>query len=400
MIKQATYRSNSRKATVTVEHIDTWVSTTEHVVNFPRVVELEGDRLLLRYSRGHHGGEIGPTALVSDDLGATWHEPPPDLDIVDLDSGLFRPRSGGGSIGYMRDSTITYINLLTEASKEWRGTRLDGGPHPIKFRETDPTFRLRRFTKSGTLIEEHPFKLAGIPFPEASYQTYGRILELDGGDWLASFCADKKPPSETSEVTPSGRPRYDFRFGNLIVRSSDAGATWRVMTFIDPDELNPRYALDDRDVEEGLDESCLAQLANGDIYLIMRSGSHSPMYACRSHDGGETWSNLEPVGWPAARPDLQLLPNGVLACASGRGFYGHPQITHVMFSLDGTGYHWEYPFAFHTGPGCSYTQTMQRDGKLHVIYSDSDFTQELGFHSLPEQTIKRAVIDVTIDTIS
>ncbi len=397
MIEQATYNDGSRRATVRVERIDTWVSTTDHVVNFPRVVELEGDRLLLRYSRGHHGGDIGPTELVSDDLGASWHEPPQDLEIAQLDTGVFRPNSSMGVIGYLRDGTIAYINALTEAAKDWRGTRLDGGPHPVKFRETDPAFRLRRFTKSGALIDEHSFKLAGIPFPEASYQTYGRILELDNGDWLASFCAEKNAPTETPEVTPSGRPRYNFRFGNLIVRSSDAGATWRVVTFIDPDELKPVYALDDREVEEGLDEPCLAQLANGDIYLIMRSGSHSPMYACRSSDGGETWGDLESVGWPAVRPDLQLLPNGVLACASGRGFFGHPQITHVMLSLDGTGRRWEYPFAFHTGPGCSYTQTMQRDGKLHVIYSDSDFTRELGFHGLPAQTIKRAVIGVQVE---
>ena len=57
---------------------------------------------------------------------------------------------------------------------------------------------------------------------------------------------------------------------------------------------------------------------------------------------------------------MTLLPNGVLACASGRGAYGHPQITHVMLSLDGDGEHWEAPFAFHTRGGCSYTSKMYR----------------------------------------
>jgi len=69
----------------------------------------------------------------------------------------------------------------------------------------------------------------------------------------------------------------------------------------------------------------------------------------------------------------------------------------VMLSLDGRGEHWEYPFAFHTGPGCSYTSAMQRDGKLHVIYSHSDFTRPFGTHHLPSQTIKRAVIDVRLE---
>jgi hypothetical protein len=39
---------------------------------------------------------------------------------------------------------------------------------------------------------------------------------------------------------------------------------------------------------------------------------------------------------------------------------------------------------------------MQRDGKLHVIYSHSDFTREMGTHGLPSQTIRRAVIDVQL----
>jgi len=88
------------------------------------------------------------------------------------------------------------------------------------------------------------------------------------------------------------------------------------------------------------------------------------------------------------------LPNGVLTCAAGRGGYGHPQVTHVMISVDGTGNHWEAPFGFHTGPGCSYTSTLVRDGKLHVVFSDSDFTRPFGTHNLPSQRIRRAVINV------
>ena len=65
-----------------------------------------------------------------------------------------------------------------------------------------------------------------------------------------------------------------------------------------------------------------------------------------------------------------------------------------MLSLDGTGRHWEPPFCFHTGPGCSYTSTMQRDGKLHVIYSASDFTRDMGTHGLPKQAIRRAVLSI------
>ncbi len=73
-----------------------------------------------------------------------------------------------------------------------------------------------------------------------------------------------------------------------------------------------------------------------------------------------------------------------------------------MFSLDGRGERWEYPFAFHTGPGCSYMSTMERDGKLYVTYSDSDVATPfggggncpLGTYGLPFQAIKRAVLTI------
>jgi hypothetical protein len=128
----------------------------------------------------------------------------------------------------------------------------------------------------------------------------------------------------------------------------------------------------------------------------MRTGSYSPMFQTRSTDGGHTWSVPTMTGWQAVKPRLQVLPNGVVACASGRGAYGHPQVTHVMLSLDGTAQHWEAPFCFHTGPGCSYTSTMQRDGKLHVIYSHSDFTRDLGTHGISSQSIRRTVLDVAL----
>ena len=37
---------------------------------------------------------------------------------------------------------------------------------------------------------------------------------------------------------------------------------------------------------------------------------------------------------------------------------------------------------------------MQRDGKLHVVYSHSDFTRDFGTNQLPKQTIRRIVLDI------
>ena len=67
-----------------------------------------------------------------------------------------------------------------------------------------------------------------------------------------------------------------------------------------------------------------------------------------------------------------------------------------MFSIDGTGEHWEYPLAFHTGPGCSYTSNLERGGKLYVAYSHSSFTKGSGSYDFNKHMIKWAVIDVQL----
>ncbi len=71
MIRQATYTDGSRTATITLERIDTWLEATDSIVNFPGLVELEGDRLYMTYHYGRHGGHEPLRAVISDDGGAT-----------------------------------------------------------------------------------------------------------------------------------------------------------------------------------------------------------------------------------------------------------------------------------------------------------------------------------------
>lgn len=398
MLRQATYERGAHRLTVSVERIDTWVASSDEVVNFPGVVELADGRLVLRVQRGQHGvrnPKERVEALVSSDGGARWVAAPSDLDVAqrDPEGGPWTiPASTGGILGYFRDGTVGYINGFPKESAGWRNSGLDG-PYHLNWRLEDPTFRFRRFTGEGKLLEAFDFKIAHLPWSKASYENYGHILELPGGDLLAAFCAIVEPPRER----PGGR-RWRFSASDFIARSADGGRRWEFVHAFHEADVKPVYGAGDREVDEGFDEPDVEVLPNGDLYCIMRTGSYSPMYGARSTDGGQTWSTPVSTGWQGVKPALRVLPNGVLACTAGRGGYGQPQITHAMFSLDGTGEHWETPFAFHTGPGCSYTTNLERDGKLHVIYSHSDFTRSMGAHGLPVQAIKRAVIDVQKET--
>ena len=385
MIKSATYSDGERTATVSVAHIDTWQEDTQVILNFPAVVELADDCLFMRISRSQHAiAAVEPKYDVfSTDDGNTWSNPPPGMEF------------GGGSLGYLRDGTIMRLEHNTvEATRRVWDKYI--GPFHLVMQEEDPTFRLRTWRSNGEPMDATEFKVAGLPWATASYQTYAKILDLDDGSLLAAMEAQVGPPMKTDEVRPDGRPRWEIRMTTFIVRSRDRGQTWDFVTAFRPEELPLVYGVSDRPVDEGLTEADLVVASNGDILCVNRTGSYSPMWQTRSTDGGHTWGTPGPLGWQGVKPRLNLLPNGVLTCAAGRGGYGHPQVTHVTMSLDGTGNHWEAPFCFHTGPGCSYTSTLVRDGQLHVVYSDSDFTRPFGTHNLPSQRIRRAVIDVRV----
>jgi len=383
MIESATYSDGRRTATLSVERIDTWQEDTEVILNFPHVVELADNCLFMRFSRSQHAiaDEEPHRDAFSTDDGESWGDSPPGMEF------------GGGSLGYLRDGTIMRLEHNTvEANR--RAWDKHVGPFHLAMQEDDPTFLVRSWRSNGEPLDNLEFKLDGLPWETASYQTYAKILDLDDGSLLAAMEAQAGPPRMTDEIRDDGRNRWEISMTTFIVRSRDRGRTWDFVTAFRPEELNLVYGGGDLPVDEGLTEADLIVAANGDILCVNRTGSYSPMWQTRSTDGGHTWGTPAPVGWQGVKPRLNLLPNGVLTCAAGRGGYGHPQVTHVMISVDGTGNHWEAPFGFHTGPGCSYTSTLVRDGKLHVVFSDSDFTRPFGTHNLPSQRIRRAVINV------
>lgn len=58
---------------------------SDEILNFPRIIELEGDCLVLPYGCGRHdGAEIRPVA-ISDDFEVTWADLPSDSPMADLD---------------------------------------------------------------------------------------------------------------------------------------------------------------------------------------------------------------------------------------------------------------------------------------------------------------------------
>lgn len=129
-----------------------------------------------------------------------------------------------------------------------------------------------------------------------------------------------------------------------LLRSDDNGHTWDyVSTVRYREEYNVPEAID----IEGFFEAAVLFAENGDIVLIMRSGSLSPytlgdkdhpapkMYSVRSCDDGKTWNE------PEVFYDYGVFPRAVrLECGATLMTSGRPGV-YVRASCDGDLYEWD-----------------------------------------------------------
>ncbi len=126
MIQEAIYTNDQEILKVSVEKCEVLLKSNE-VLNFPRIIELEGNQLVLAYGRGKHGGDETRPVAISNDFGRTWVDASSDFPMADN-------VETSGIMGYLRDGTIAYINARP-VNVKWRKA---DGPNP-------PTLSSSRF---------------------------------------------------------------------------------------------------------------------------------------------------------------------------------------------------------------------------------------------------------------
>lgn len=237
MIQAATYSNGHETLTVSLDKIEVLVHSLE-TLNFPRLIPLADNHLVVPYWHGRHQGNERQRAIMSLDGGTTWTDLPPDSPLSDN----VQTR---GIMGNLRDGSMLYADHMPLEIGRWSWDK------PVYHRTAfiqNPSFRMRRFSRAGALIDTFATRVVNIPWQAASYENYGSILELDNGDLLTAFQCHIPPIDEKR-----------FNFTTFIARSSDGGKTFEHVWTFSPYRDGKSIG------DQGLCEPDMALLANGDI---------------------------------------------------------------------------------------------------------------------------------------
>ena len=160
---------------------------------------------------------------------------------------------------------------------------------------------------------------------------------------------------------PQQWPRQ-FKYRSWVMRSEDGGLNWHYQgTIAALPELG----------DEGFCEPNIALLDDGSLIAILRNGGgdFAPLWISRSWDGGKSWSYPVVTNTPTGNaPQIDQLPNGVLACA-----YGRPG-DRVSFDLTGSGLAWSHTVQASNCYGNNHVEiAVTGPDSLFCVYADDEY---------------------------
>ena len=149
------------------------------------------------------------------------------------------------------------------------------------------------------------------------------VVRLKSGVLVATAYGRTADDQTDAEAYPAGCAVKKLRA--MVLFSRDGGRTWGDPVtvawsgMIDP-RTGARYA-----AREGFDESDIVLRPDGELLMVMRSGSatHSypgpetPLYLARSRNGGRTWTAPVAIARLGTSPHIVQLGNGVLVVTYG-----------------------------------------------------------------------------------
>jgi BNR repeat-like domain len=252
------------------------------------------------------------------------------------------------SMTQLADGSLVAVNFrtATTAPRLPSKSTTPAMPRPAGAKQYQTTF-WRSHDYGATWVEQHGTISAPDSY-DALYFHRGIVLGRDG-----SLLA-----------TTHGYLHGEHRYRSMLARSTDRGATWRIVSTISISP--PGWKI------EGRSEPTMVRAANGDLVVVMRQSAPVNRSVCngsvqgaglvitRSRDDGATWTPARSLVGPgldvrnvsSADPDLTRMAGGQLILS-----YGRPG-NKILVSVDGNGNSWSNLTPTDTETSSGYTSIV------------------------------------------
>lgn len=289
--------------------------------------------------------------IRSSDGGTSWREDDlyneflPRQSLLVLRNGIVRMR--GEAVNVKDGAPNEYLFFYCDSD--------DGG-------RTFGALQTARFTVPASEMQHQPLPIGRgwglqdrVIYRRAVLEAAGwqqpefleaRLIGPPGGSHRSYLeLADDKLLCFTSACTnPQKTDPNHWEYSLLANLSRDGGLTWEPYSVVAPYDPHTFPFPGARHIdrlppwERGYHEGCARRLADGRLYIVMRSGGGGrELTHSWSADEGRTWTPVTPIDRRVCgvAPTLLKLNDGSLALCHGRpGMY-------VMFDPSGTGEHWQ-----------------------------------------------------------
>jgi catechol 2,3-dioxygenase-like lactoylglutathione lyase family enzyme len=249
--------------------------------------------------------------LVSEDKGLTWEiterpSPAPSHNRVTTPDGAIIELGGSGYLRYPRTEVK---RLEKEGYHAW-----DLGPQDDYCAIIYDLWR-KRSTDGGKTWQKQEIHKQ-LPF-FAHFVARGPLRLLDDGSliYFAYGCTPEERVLAQDDPTTTVEGRLHSyghgRWSVYCVRSDDGGETWKAVRAA-AGKLSP--------IAHGFSETFPIITADGNLFVVLRTGLGTHAYSVASSDGGRTWTKAVQTPIQAKHPLPTLLRDGTIVCSYQRRF--------------------------------------------------------------------------------
>jgi BNR repeat-like domain len=284
--------------------------------------------------------------------------------VRSVDGGkTFTPLATGvpiSSMTQLADGSLVAVDFRTTKPTTTGLSQRTTNAHPpgSGFKQLQTTF-WRSHDYGATWVERHGTISAGQAYDAVFF--HRGILAGRDGSLLA---------------TTHGYLHGEHRYRSMLARSTDGGASWRIVSTIAKSPAGWRI--------EGRSEPTMARAANGDLVVVMRQSAPVNPRVCngsrqgaglvisRSSNDGVSWTparslagaGLDVRNVSSADPHLTRMPGGELLLS-----YGRPG-NRILISADGSGTTWSNLTVTRAGISSGYTSIVVLTGTTALQVGD------------------------------